>query len=207
MRGNVRRIIGFQSFLRLDKVLLRFENKAHPVILERFNFDGGALEHATSQPVVVRHSNPLFLSTSNTGTWFIEDVVTARLNIGKGQKVYARQLNCESPPPEPMLKNDSGLVWVLGYKTEFGTTVAATLNGGKTEILGGLFYPAQGVNDPKLPVLLNQNSAVSAVYREIAFGPTYKIQVKETRKGKTKTLHRNSKANMFPMPLYVGYEP
>ena len=207
VRGNVRRMIGFQSFLRPAKVLLRFENKEHPVTLERFNFEGGALEHAASQPVVVRHSSPLFLTTSNTGTWFIEDVVTARLNIGKGQKVYARQLNCESPLPEPLLKNNGGLVWVLGYKTEFGNTVAATTNGGKTEILGGLFYPAQGVNDPNIPLLLNVDSSVSAVYREIAFGSTYEIQVKETRKGKTKTLQRESGDNMFPMPLYVGYKP
>lgn len=212
VRGNVRRLIGFNSFIRSSKVLLRFENKDHPVVLERFNFEDGVLEHAAPQPVVVRHSiGPVLLTTSNTGTWFIEDVVTARLNIGKGQKVYARQLNCESPPPQPLVKNDGGLVWVLGYKTEFGNTVAATLNGGKTEILGGLFYPAQGVNDPKIPVLLNQDAAVSAVYREIAFGPKYTIEVEETRKGQTKTLSRDAvdrKGNMMvAMPLYVGYQP
>jgi hypothetical protein len=106
------------------------------------------------------------------------------------------------------VKNDGGLVWLFGYKTEFGNTVAATLNGGKTEILGGLFYPAQGVHDPKIPVLLNRDSAVSAVYREIAFGSTYTIQVEETRRGETKTLRRDalSRGNMIPMPLYVGYE-
>ncbi len=209
VRGNVRRIVGFFSFLRPAKVLLRFENNDHPVILERFNFEGGAIEHAASQPVVVRHSSPLFLTSSQTAIWFLEDVVTARLNISKGQKVYARQLNCESPPPEPLVKNEGGFVWLLGYKTEFGNTVAATLDGGKTEILGGLFYPAQGVNDPKIPVLLNQNSSVSAVYREIAFGSTYTIQVEETRKGETKTLRREalSGGKMLPMSLYVGYEP
>jgi len=212
VRGKVRRIIGFHSFLRSAKVLLRFENKNYPVILERFNFESGALENASSQPVVVRHSiNPVFLSPSSNGVWFIEDVVTAHLKIGKGQKVYARQLNCESPPPEPLIKNDGGLIWVFGYKTEFGNTVADTVNGGKTEILGGLFYPAQGVQDPKLPALLNQNSVVSAVYRELAFGSTYKIEVEETRKGVTKTLSRDAmggKGNiMVAMPLYVGYQP
>lgn len=147
VRGNIRRIIGFHSPVRATKALLRFENNAHPVLLERFNFfDGVKLERAASQPVVVRHSiGPVFSTTSKTGTWFIENVVTSRLNIGKGQNVYARQLNCESPPPGPLVKNEGGLVWLFGYKTEFGNTVAATLNGGKTEILGGLFYPAQGV--------------------------------------------------------------
>ena len=182
-----------------------------PVILERFNFfDKFTLENAAPQPVVVRHSiGPVFVSLSGTSTWFIENVVASRISINKGQKVYARQLNCESPPPEPLVKNDGGFVWLLGYKTEFGNTVAATRGGGKTEILGGLFYPAQGVNDPKIPVLLNQDASVSAVYREIAFGSTYTIQVEETRKGKTKTLRRDtlSKGNMIPMPLYVGDEP
>ncbi|HEY9729701.1 MAG TPA: glycosyl hydrolase family 28-related protein [Chroococcales cyanobacterium] len=209
VRGNVRRIIGFHSPVTATQGLLRFENNAHPLLLERFNFfDGVRIEHAASQPVVVRHSiGPVFSTTSNTGTWFIENVVTGRLNIGKGQNVYARQLNCESPPPGALVKNDGGLVWLFGYKTEFGNTVAATLNSGKTEILGGLFYPAQGVHDPKIPVLLNRDSAVSAVYREIAFGPTYTIQVEETRRGKTKTLRRDtlSRGNMIPMPLYVGY--
>jgi hypothetical protein len=108
-----------------------------------------------------------------------------------------------------MIKNDGGLLWLLGYKTEFGNTVAATLNGGKTEILGGLFYPAQGVNDPNLPALLNQNSSVSAVYREMAFGSTYATQIEETRKGKTKTLKREvlGQGHMVAVPLYVGYEP
>jgi hypothetical protein len=143
VRGNVRRLIGFNSFIRSSKVVLRFENKDHPVLLERFNFEDGVLEHAASQSVVVRHSiNPVLLTTSNTGTWFVEDVVTARLNIGKGQR-FMLASSTASRHHQPLVKNDGGLVWLLGYKTEFGNTVAATLNGGKTEILGGLFYPAQ----------------------------------------------------------------
>ncbi|WP_293091156.1 glycoside hydrolase family 55 protein [Moorena sp. SIOASIH] len=206
VRGNVHRMIGFFSLVRSPEVLFRFENHDHPVILERFNFQGGTLENAASQPVVVRHSSPFLETTSETGTWFLEDVVTSRIRIRKGQRVYARQLNCESPPPEPLLNNDGGLAWVFGYKTEYGTTVAATVNGGKSEILGGLFYPAQGVDDPKRPVILNRDSAVSAVYREIAFGSTYTIEIKETRRGKTKTLRRDQldAGTMVAIPLYTG---
>lgn len=210
VRGNVRKIVGFHSFLRGKEGLLRFENNNHPVILERFNFEGVTLENASSQPVVVRHSlNPLFSTPSKTGTWFIENIVATPLNLSSGQKLYARQLNSEIPPPNPMIKNDGGLVWLLGYKTEQGNTVAATLNRGKTEILGGLFYPAQGVSDPYLPLLLNQNASVSAVYREITFGSTYTTQIKEIRQGKTKTLKRDvlGTGNMVAVPLYVGYEP
>jgi hypothetical protein len=211
VRGNVRRIMGFHSWIHNPGVAFRFENNQHPVILERLNFDGGGggLEHAASQPVVVRHSiSPRLLTTPEASTWFIDNVVTVPVNIGKGQKLYARQLNCEMPPPNPMIDNIGGLVWLLGYKTEFGNTVAATRNGGQTEILGGLFYPAQGVNDPQLPLLINQDASLAAVYREIAFGSTYKIQVEETRQKETKTLLRDTlgQGNMVSVPLYVGYQ-
>ena len=104
------------------------------------------------------------------------------------------------------MKNDGSQVWLLGYKTEFGNTVAATFNGGKTEILGGLFYPSQGVKDPTIPLLINHNSAVSAVYREIAFGPTYTVHIEETHAGETKTFKRNAlgKGKMIAVPLYTG---
>lgn len=211
VRGNVRRIVGFHSSLVDNNNLgiIRFENARHPVIFERFNcYKKCTVENAASQPVVVRHSiSPLFKSTSPTATWFMEDVVTSKFSLNKGQKLYARQFNSESPPPEPLIQNDGGLVWLLGYKTEFGNTVAATKNGGKTEILGGLFYPSQGVKNPEIPVLINENSSVSAIYREIAFGSTYKVQIKEVKQGKSAILMREElgKGKMVAVPLYIGY--
>lgn len=209
VRGEVRRLIGFNSPIIAPNGFLRLENDRHPVIIERFNCFGDRckLENAASQPVVLRHFiGALFSTTSEGGTWFVENVVSPRLHIGKGHKLYARQLNCESPPPEPLFKNDGGQAWILGYKTEFGNTVAATLNGGRTEILGGLFYPSQRVKDPTIPLFINRDSTLSAVYREIAFGSTYGIHVAETRKGKMKTLKRDTlgKGKMVAIPLYRG---
>ncbi len=96
---------------------------------------------------------------------------------------------------------------MLGYKTEFGNTVAATLDSGQTEILGGLFYPAQGLENPEIPALINKNSAVSASYREITFGSTYDVEIKEIRNEKTKVLKREAigTGNMIKVPLYVGF--
>lgn len=207
---SVRRIIGFNSPINAPNGFLWFENSQHPIIVERFNCFTDSrcgMRNAASQPVVLRHSTgPLISTTSPTGTWFVENVVAPRFHLGKGQKLYARQLNCESEPPEPLLKNDGGQAWVLGYKTEFGNVVSATLNGGKTEILGGLFYPSQGVEDPTIPVILNQDSSVSATYREIAFGPTYDIEIQEIRNGETRNLRREElgNGNMVQVALYVG---
>ena len=215
VRANVKRLIGFSSILEPQPdskaVLFRFENDEYPVIFERFNFfNGGAIENAASQPVVIRHTlGPTFVTNSNTSTWFIEDLVTDGISLNQNQKMYAHQLNFESPPPQPMLFNDGGSAWVFGYKTEYGNTVAATLNGGQTEILGGLFYPAQGMEDPQIPLLINQNASVSATYREIAFGPTYTNHIEETRNSRTKTLRRDDigQGQMVGISLYTGYEP
>lgn len=207
VRDPVRRMIGFHSRFDPTDVLFQFKNVEHPVILERFNFfSEGSLERRTSQSIVIRHTIGPNLQGATSGTWFVENVVAPPINLGKKQKMYARQLNCEQPPPDPMVTNDGGLFWVLGYKTEFGNTVAATINGGKTEILGGLFYPSQGVKDPKIPLLINQNSTVSATYREIAFGPTYDIHIQETRKKETKVLTHDAlgKGPMIPVILYIG---
>ena len=215
VKGNVQRIIGFNSQLQQqpdsNMAVFRFENDKYPVIFERFNlFDGGILENAALQPVVIRHATgPAFLTTSDVGTWFIEDVVTDRVSLKQNQKMYARQLNCESPPPKALLENDGGLAWIFGYKTEYGNTVSATFNGGMTEILGGLFYPAQGFENPEIPLLINQNASVAAIYREIAFGPTYKIHIAETRDLETKTMRRDAigQGHMIAIPLYIGYQP
>ena len=208
VRSNVHRIIGFQSVFATDATHFIFENHDHPVIFERFNFfSGGILENRATQPVIVRHATSFSLQTvEDQATWFLEDTATAPIHIRKGQMLYARQLNSELPPPEPMVTNEGGTVWLLGYKTEFGNTVSATLEGGKTEILGGLFYPAQGMSDPSIPLLRNENSYVSATYREIAFGPTYTTHIRETHNGESRELSRDSLGTgaMVFVPLYSG---
>ncbi len=54
----------------------------------------------------------------------------------KGQKVWARQLNPERG--EPMILNDGGDLVLLGYKSEGEGTVVRTINGGRTEVMGGV---------------------------------------------------------------------
>ena len=65
------------------------------------------------------------------------------------------------------LTNEAGTVWILGYKTERGGTLAHTLAGGRTEILGGFSYTTTGgklapmfINNrtAKTPCLMNNDS-------------------------------------------------
>ena len=54
----------------------------------------------------------------------------------QNQTVWARQINPERG--EPMVLNDGGQLWVLGFKTEDEGIAFHTVNQGKSEILGGI---------------------------------------------------------------------
>jgi hypothetical protein len=54
----------------------------------------------------------------------------------KGQKAWARQLNPERG--EPMIMNDGSDLVLMGYKSEGMGIVVHTINGGRSEILGGV---------------------------------------------------------------------
>jgi hypothetical protein len=215
VRGKVRRILGNSSSFAgaKGKVLFRFENADHAVSLERFNFfDGGRLVHAADKPVVLRYiTGPERdgLRTEGEGrTWFFEDVCHSHFRLGKGQRLFARQWNCEPEPPGAGFVNDGGDVWVLGLKAEWGNTLGVTRGGGRTEVLGGLVLPAQGFKDSKAPTFVNDESSLSASWNEMTFGtPTFQTAVEETLGGATRLLtHRKAfgEGTQFAWSLYSG---
>jgi hypothetical protein len=58
-------------------------------------------------------------------------------------RMWARQYNPElQPQSDTAIINRGGNFWILGLKTEGRACIASTYNAGKTEILGGLVYPA-----------------------------------------------------------------
>jgi hypothetical protein len=207
VRGNVRRIIGFNSWLKKNKTIWRFENK-HPVAFERFN-DPGVLEIRSDRPVLGAHMiGPAFHLVHPKAELHVENCVQEALQIGAGQSVYARQLNIEKRGPRPMVVNDGGAFWALCYKTEWGNTVCTTRDAGRSEILGGLFYAAQGFRDGQLPLLVNENAHVTASFQDIAFYPggKYQVIVKETQNGQTRELTRKdaTQGNWVIRGLYAG---
>jgi hypothetical protein len=89
-----------------------------------------------------------------------------------GSTIWARQWNTENGPAKVGIntRNDGGQLWVLGMKTEAKSTKVATLNGGRTEILGVHNYNTTGVKD-ETPFFLVRNGTMSvAGYREVCFG-------------------------------------
>lgn len=186
-----------------------------PVVLERFwgDYGGGQFhwfEQASPRPLVLQNiavgSGKAYRNTGS-GDLFIEDV-TAGDWVFRNQQVWARQLNPENQGTK--IVNDGGSLWILGLKTEKPGTVVETLNGGRTEILGGLLYPASRPIPADQPALINRESQLSVVIAESHHGGgRYTTLVQETRGGQTKVLKRTEvprRGSASLLPLYVGYQ-
>lgn len=200
VRGNVRRIVGYQSWLLgpaeqgQGQGLIVFEN-TRPVTFERFNLKQIKLEVRTGQGVAVRHIIGLsgVTLTHDRAAVFSENTVGGAIALRAGQSWSARQLNIETKGPPAMVENRGGTFWALGYKTEMGNTVLRATEGGKAEILGGLWYPAQGVKDPKLAAIEVDHADVSVSLADLAkwVQGQYPVEVRHTRDGQTDELTRD----------------
>ena len=109
-----------------------------------------------------------------------------------GSTIWARQWNTERGPARVGVntRNDGGQLWVLGMKTEATSTKLATLNGGRSEVLGVHNYNTSGVKE-ETPFFRVENASLSvAGYREICFGAAWwkttvlsSVKGQETRQG------------------------
>lgn len=167
------------------------DGKSPVVLVEHFGHIGGGLEVDTKRTLVLRSVSDCNLAStdkSKGAEWFFEDLVTHDLQI-KGQKIWARQLNVENEGLH--LKNESGHVWILGYKTERGGTLLETTNGGRSEVLGGFSYTTTA--GKLAPMFVNNNSSTWAFFAEVCFnGDPYQTLVRETRGKETKEIQHGN---------------
>ncbi|MBP0006374.1 MAG: hypothetical protein J7642_22090 [Cyanobacteria bacterium SBC] len=224
---GVRTITGlsYQTSLTVDDPLqgqnspvFRIENGTDTVSIERFfGVSGGSdfywFDQATTQPLVLRNiltnAGTAYQNSVTGGKLFIEDVTMAGWEFNQ-QQVWARQLNPESANTN-IINNGSDL-WILGLKTEKEGIVLENTNGGRTEILGGLIYPAGGGDriPADRPAFINNESQLTiAGVGESRYGVgTYQILVEETRNGITEQVLNGAdftqRTNGFLMPLYAG---
>ncbi|UYZ64725.1 glycosyl hydrolase family 28-related protein [Hymenobacter weizhouensis] len=212
---TVRKVIGFGTTLAPTwaafpdaanpKALFRVQGAAAtPVIFEGFGIDKlhqgspqpGLVgwENATTRAVVLKdvsvgESKYAYRSLPGAGPLFIENAVAGQWYFGPGQQVWARQYNAEGGAQK--ITNDGGRLWILGLKTEGGDTVIETKGGGKTELLGGLLYPATNVSSADV-AFTSTDSEVSLSFVTVAYsaGADYATHIRETRGGSTYTLGR-----------------
>jgi hypothetical protein len=118
------------------------------------------------------------------GKLFLEDFL-AVLNVNKHQRVWGRHVNIESEKPK--IVNDGGRLWILGYKTEIGGVNLRSLNGAKSEVLGGLAYVTTKPGSD-VPIVDTVDSDVSYAHLISSYVGGHKLYARETRNGETKEL-------------------
>ncbi len=180
----------------------------------RFHF----IEHASKRTLILSdlhiQTAAFYFNSKEGGKVFIEDCAcTVGGDLYRdicpfefiGQTVYARNINPERADCE--ILNDHGTLWLMGFKAEgYGTSVK-TINGGRTEILGGV---ASIGKNKDFPVIVNENSDVSAILSTNGYWPEdiFPYAVKEIRGKETRFIGYKELPlrllNCFKLPLYSG---
>ena len=209
---NVTRIAGYSSAIfgnpnGYNGGSIRFvvsSNSTTPLVIDQIT--GVKIDHSGSRPVVIKDSEISYTTEPGAGQLYIDDVmIENELVVQPNQQVWARQLDDEVTGQK--IQNSGGSLWILGLKTENGGVVINTTQGGKTELLGALIYPAQTVA-PTDRAFRSQDSQVSYMYSESEYGINngYANQVQEIRNGLTKWI-QSSQSAPYVMPLFIGFEP
>jgi hypothetical protein len=205
---GVKRIIGFGSAVNRGEGTngggIRFivqDDSPEPLVIEQFKY-GVKVEQRGKRPVVLKHGSYDYTSQPGAGDLFLEDVGLEPLTVRAGQRVWARQFNNEFGGTK--ITNDGGTLWILGLKTERAGTVIDTVNGGSTELLGTLVYPAGAVPQTQ-PAFRSVDSRISLIYSVSSYvtNGDYGVQVEETKGGVTKQLLRSAVGGR--MGLFVGF--
>lgn len=204
---------------------------SEPLIIERlftnvpFQGPHRLLEQDGVRTLVLRdlqsQNNPMYRNTVPGSKVFIENCACTCQDHEElvpfaftGQQVWARQLNPERACTQVL--NDGGDLWVLGFKTENPSSAFHTRNGGRTEIIGGIFnqlrqYHPDGI---RLPTIINENSRVTVSAsttdgkaNHAYTGPSH-VMVREIRGDKEMDLVWEvlplRQAHLVAIPLYTG---
>lgn len=140
--------------------------------------------NATERPVVFESFGGVPLIGPDA-TAFMNNCV-GHLYMEPGANVWIRQWNTERGPEITRIntRNDGGQLWVLGMKTEGISIKAATLNGGRTEILGMHNYNHTGSQDDEPAFLVEDAVLAVAGYREVNFtGAWWRVTVQANLAG------------------------
>lgn len=208
--AGVKRIIAFGHVINQydeTSLILRIEEaSSEPLIIEGFGY-GLKIEHRANRPLVLKHGGYHYTDFPGAGELYLDDVGLNVVTFQHTPAVYAWQLNTEGSGNGARITNDGTKLWIFGIKTEGNMTVIETKNGGQTEVLGTLFYPAIGVPDGR-PALINNESDMSAImsfssYENNGF---FSQWVREIRYGVTRDLAVSSVTGRT-LPLYVGTRP
>jgi len=163
---------------------------------QRFPKDGQfVLEHRGEADLVVTHTRWLtYRNGKGCGRLFADDLCGAPLLFEFPQTVWLRGLNCEMGNGLK-IDNRAADLWIMGYKAEGVATELRNGKSARTELLGGLLYPAGG-DIEKNPSFINDGGRLSLVHSMFWANRQY---IDDTWEGTTKK-HRTEDRFMH---LYV----
>ncbi len=203
VRGNVRVVQGLGSMVEAtedfvgETVWKIAPGKAKTVFLDRLSFSNGAkkavaVTHASPSELVILHSRWMsFRNTAACGDLFVDDMCGDPWRFDYPQRVWCRQLNCENGK-QTKIFNRAADLWILGLKTENGTTnLHNTGPQARSEALGGNIYP---MNRWELPALVNDGGQMSVV---CSLFWANSLMMLETQQGVTKRLERKPGYRFF----------
>lgn len=153
------------------------------------------------------------VTATGDGILFLEDVCIGGVYV-KDKIVFATQLNIEESADGESLEakfiNDGGQVRIFGYKTEREGCVLKTVNGGITEVIGGLVYPVRAC-DPNEPMIETVDSSAFVICTNTSYNSSqyYETILREERDGDVKTFVRGDlrpRTGLGNMFIYSGYK-
>ena len=193
VHGSVRHILGLGFGRVISGGQGRFvvDDASAPLVkfqhLQAFGGRPPAVENRSKDRTLLVESCDLRVVGAGGGNIFVTDCPSGIELRSPGQRLWARQLNPEGDSDVGLVRNHGGQLWALGVKHEGPGVRWLTDQGGRTEILGLFNYgPGIATNDFR-PSFVVSNALFSAAgIREISFGHTYPVKVRETRGGETR---------------------
>jgi Pectate lyase superfamily protein len=188
---SVKRIHGLSGAINEGGITFEVnDDSPEPLVIEAISY-GTRVLHKGKRPVVLKYGFYGYTSQAGAGDVIVEDVGIEGFTIRAGQRFWAHHINNEHHFGTK-LTNDGGRVWIFGMKTEDRFTVIDTKNGGVTEYIGGLTYPATNNNDTGVETifLVDATSRLAALHSAIVYASIqpYENVVTETKIGQTRAL-------------------
>ncbi|MDY7020465.1 MAG: glycosyl hydrolase family 28-related protein [Cyanobacteriota bacterium] len=218
---TVKKIVGFSSVVNGSPTGkngggIKFvveEDSQDPLIVEGFGY-GVKVENQSTRDIAIKDGKYSYTDGPGLNDLFIENITIRELDLNSTENAYAWQLNTESLDKARTKVTNSGANLVVhGIKTEGKGPVIETINGGKTEVLGGVILPIQRFSQqekqqPAFSIIdsngLDSQGSISVKFRHYEDrNKMYDILVEERRDGETRKLEQSGSPHQF-LALYSG---
>jgi hypothetical protein len=193
IHGSVRWVIGLGFGRVLGGPHGRFiiDDRSAPVVkflhIQAFGGRPPTVENRSTKNTLVVESCDMAVLGTGAGDIFVTDCPCSIELRSPGQQLWARQLNPEGDSDDGLVRNRGGRLWALGVKHEGRGVRFRTEAGGQTEILGLFNYAPNIAKDDMRAAFDLADAAMSAAgVREISFGNTFPVKVREARNGQVR---------------------